>query len=327
VTTQQKNKLTLAIKIIVLLLATFFIIYKLNTNKNLDNFYVIIKTLNFKQVYIKISIVVLLMFLNWFLEGLKWRYLAKKVEPISLLKAIESVFCGLTWAIFTPNRIGEYGGRIFFLSPRKRISGMIAMGVGQIAQMVITNIMGTIGVVWFVYNFVKIQTWLLPYFAFWGTVIALCLVMFYFNIKWINYFLVKIPFFKKYIKYFIILNKYTKTQLLIVFLFSLARYIVFTCQYLLMLKFLIPNLPVLSSALTITILFLIQSALPSLDLLDIGVRSLTADYFFGYITPQSSIVIACAALIWLVNLIIPAILGSFFVFKLKFFGNSRNLYS
>jgi hypothetical protein len=74
----------------------------------------------------------------------------------------------------------------------------------------------------------------------------------------------------------------------------------------------------------IFIVFLVQSALPSLDILDIGVRSLTADYFFSYITAFSSTVIACAALIWLVNLIIPAILGSFFVFKLKFFGNNRN---
>ncbi|TAH02951.1 MAG: hypothetical protein EAZ15_04280 [Sphingobacteriales bacterium] len=323
-TVQQKKKLTLVIKIAVLLLATFFIVYKLNTNQNLENFYKIIKTLNPKQVYIKLSIVVLMMLLNWFLESLKWRYLVKRVERISLLKAVESVFCGLTWAIFTPNRIGEYGGRIFFLSPRKRIPGMVAMGVGHIAQMVITNVMGTIAVVWFVYNFVKIQTWLLPYFAFWGSVIAISLVVLYFNIRLINYVLFRVKFLKKYEKYFSVLSEYTKMQLLTVLLFSLVRFIVFTGQYVFILNFLIPNIPILPSALMVFILFLIQSALPSLDLLDIGVRSLTADYFFGYITPQSSVVIACAALIWLVNLIIPAILGSFFVFKLKFFGNNRN---
>ncbi len=323
-TVQQKKKLTLAIKIAVLLLATFFIVYKLNTNQNLENFYQIIKTLNPKQVFIKLSIVCLLMLINWFLESLKWRYLIKRVERISLLKAVESVFCGLTWAIFTPNRIGEYGGRIFFLSPRKRIPGMVAMGVGQIAQMVITNVMGTVAVVWFVYNFVKIQSWMLPYFAFWGSVIAISFVVLYFNIKLINYFLFRISFLKKYEKYFSVLNNYKKSQLLIVLLFSVTRYMVFTSQYVFILQFLIPNLPILPSTLMIFILFLVQSALPSLDLLDIGVRSLTADYFFSYITPQSSIVIACAALIWLVNLIIPAILGSFFVFKIKFFGNNRN---
>jgi hypothetical protein len=70
------------------------------------------------------------------------------------------------------------------------------------------------------------------------------------------------------------------------------------------------------------ILFFIQSALPSLDLLDIGVRTMTATYFFGFITGQEVAVMAATACIWLVNLIIPAILGSVFVFKLNFFGNT-----
>jgi hypothetical protein len=323
-TKNQKKLLSYTIKGGVLLLTIFFIYHKLVHNQNLGNFYRLMSGLNRSQVYTKLSIVFLLMLLNWFLESLKWRYLIKKVEQISLLKAVESVFCGLTWAIFTPNRIGEYGGRIFFLSPRKRIQGMVAMSVGQVAQMVITNIMGAIAVVWFVYNFVKIDRWMLPYFTFWGSVFSICLLLFYFNIKLVDFILLKIRFLKKYHKYFRVLNWYNKKELLIVLFFSVARYIVFTSQYLFILHFLIPDLPFYESALMIFILFLIQSALPSLDLLDIGVRSYTATYFFAYITQQEMVVIACTALIWFVNLIIPAILGSFFVFKLNFFGNNRN---
>jgi hypothetical protein len=63
----------------------------------------------------------------------------------------------------------------------------------------------------------------------------------------------------------------------------------------------------------------IQSALPSLDLLDIGVRSFTAAHLFLYITNQQIAIIAAVSAIWLINLIIPAILGSVFVLKLKFF--------
>jgi len=59
--------------------------------------------------------------------------------------------------------------------------------------------------------------------------------------------------------------------------------------------------------------------LPSLDLLDVGVRSMTASAFFVYITDQKLAVIAAVSSIWLINLIIPAILGSVFVLKLKFF--------
>jgi hypothetical protein len=72
------------------------------------------------------------------------------------------------------------------------------------------------------------------------------------------------------------------------------------------------------------IIFFIQSALPSLDLLDIGVRALTATYFFGFLTDQHVAIMAATACIWLVNLIIPAILGSVFVLKLNFFGSTHN---
>jgi hypothetical protein len=61
--------------------------------------------------------------------------------------------------------------------------------------------------------------------------------------------------------------------------------------------------------------------LPSLDLFDIGVRSVTASYFFSFVTKQDVAVIACTASIWLINIIIPAILGVYFVFKLNFFGS------
>ena len=73
----------------------------------------------------------------------------------------------------------------------------------------------------------------------------------------------------------------------------------------------------------VCILFFVQSTLPSLDLFDIGVRSYTAAYFFSFVTSHEVAVIACTASIWLINIIIPAILGSYFVFKLNFFGNTE----
>jgi hypothetical protein len=322
-TVQQKTILNRSIKIAVLLLATYFIYNKLSSSQNLENFYSIINKLAPKKIYTQLSIIFLLMLLNWFLESLKWQYVIKKVEGISLLKAIESVFCGLTWAIFTPNRIGEYGGRIFFLSYRKRIQGMVAMSVGHIAQMLVTSIMGAMAIVWFVYNYVHIQHWMLPYFAFWGSVISICLLVFYFNIKLVNFLLFKVNILKKYQKYFGVLTRYKKKELLIILLYSLVRYCVFTSQYLIILHFLIPDLPFYPSAFMVFIMFFVQSSLPSLDLLDVGVRTLTATYFFKFITPHEMVVIACTALIWLVNLIIPAILGSFFIFNLNFFGSNR----
>ena len=103
------------------------------------------------------SSIVLLMFLNWFIEALKWKYLVRGLEKISTWKAVESVFCGLTWAVFTPNRIGEFGGRVFFLSPRKRIMGVIAMSVGAMAKLVVTNVLGSLALFCFILRFANLN--------------------------------------------------------------------------------------------------------------------------------------------------------------------------
>lgn len=264
------------------------------------------------------------MFLNWFIEALKWKFLVKQIERISTWKAVESVFCGLTWAIFTPNRIGEYGGRVFFLSRHKRIFGAIAMGIGAIGQMVITNVLGALALLWFIGKFVPLNFWLHYAIAFLTIVFCSFFILFFFNIRWLNGMLLSFDFLKRFRKFFAILTSYRKGALFKVFLYSLSRFIVFTSQYCLIINLLIPDILLFQMAMMIFILFFVQSALPSLDLLDIGVRSMTATYFFSYITDQDVAIIASIACIWLINLVIPAILGSVFVLKLNFFGTNSN---
>jgi hypothetical protein len=86
----------------------------------------------------------------------------------------------------------------------------------------------------------------------------------------------------------------------------------------------VPGLHYADIIMMTCLLFLVQSALPSLDLFDVGIRSVTAVELFKHVTDQHVAVIACTASIWLINIIIPAILGTYFVFKLNFFGNLKS---
>ena len=319
----RKKLLTILFKVAILILAFSFIYQKLDNNANISNFTSLVKTLPPQQVYFIIVLVFLLMFLNWFLEALKWKFLVQRIENISIWKAVESVFCGLTWAVFTPNRIGEYGGRVFFLAPRKRIIGAIAMGVGAIGQMVITNILGSIALLWFAWQFLNLNILLNYSLIFLVLIFCGFFLLFYFNIRWLEGLLMRIRFLKPFYKFFSILGRYKKKDLWRVFVYSLLRFAVFTTQYCLIIHLLVPQIQLFDVVMMTFILFFIQSALPSLDLLDIGVRSMTATYFFGFLTNQDIAIMAATACIWLVNLIIPAILGSIFVLKLNFFGNNR----
>ena len=322
-TSTYKKILANLIKVTIVAFAFWFIYRKLTHHNDLKDFIKLTKSIPNQQVWLVLGSVFVMMLINWGLEAVKWKQLIERVEQISLWRAIESVFCGLTWAVFTPNRLGEYGGRVFFLSPKRRIIGVVAMTVGNIGQLVLTNIFGAIAICVFVYRFIPIEPIFLAAICALALVFALFFIFFYFNIKWLNSLLLSIKFTRKYEKFYSVLARYEKKELLKILLFCLARYTVFTTQYLVMFVWLIPDLKIMDILLLVPILFFVQSTLPSLDLLDIGIRSVTALFFFKYITNQNTAVVACIASIWLINIIIPAILGSYFVFKLNFFGNTR----
>jgi hypothetical protein len=324
-TASYKKILSITLKIAVVVFAFWFIYTKVIANNDLKSFVALIELMPKNQMILVVGAVFLLMLVNWGLEAIKWKRLMQQIEPISLWVAIESVFCGLTWAVFTPNRIGEYGGRVFFLSPKRRIVGIVAMSVGNIGQLVLTNVFGAIAICFFVYRFTAIDHLLFLALTVVATIFALFFIIFYFNIKWLNGLLLSIKFTRKYKKFYAVLGRYKKTTLLKILLFCLARYAVFSLQYFIMFTWLIPSIHPLDILMLVSVLFFVQSTLPSLDLLDIGIRSVTGLFFFKYVTDQHTAVIACIASIWLFNIIIPAILGSYFVFKLNFFGSSKNL--
>jgi hypothetical protein len=318
-TTAAKKIFSYSLKVVILVLAFIFIYRRINNNTNLKQFQNLIAHISHSRVVIVMSFVVLLMLVNWVLESVKWKYLTRELVKITTWEAIEAVFCGLTWAIFTPNRLGEYGGRVMFLPNRKRIHGVFAMAVGSFGQNVITNVLGLTALIWFNYTFLHLNTWVSLGLSFAAIGFMSLMLVFYFNIKWLVSLLNSISFLEKYHRFFDIMGRYKFNELLNIMWFCLARFFVFSFQYYLVIHLLMPDINIFPILMMVFILLFVQSALPSLDLLDVGVRSMTASTFFVYITDQKIAVIAAVSSIWLINLIIPAILGSVFVLKLKFF--------
>ncbi|RZJ74118.1 MAG: hypothetical protein EOO47_21655, partial [Flavobacterium sp.] len=240
-TGKNKKILSILIKAAIVVFAFWFIYHKLVANENLENFGSLLKGISQLEIFSIIGLVVLLMFVNWFLEAAKWKRLMRQIEAIGFYRAIESVFCGLTLAIFTPNRLGEYGGRVFFLSPKRRVVGVVAMTVGNIGQLVLTNVFGAIAACFFIYRFVPIDN--LVFLAVTVLALAFCLffIVFFFNIQWLNGILLSFKFTRKYKKFYSILGRYRKAELFKIILFCLARYAVFSSQYFILFVWLIPG--------------------------------------------------------------------------------------
>jgi hypothetical protein len=319
-TARAKKLLSYLIKIGILILAFWFIYHRIaKYDDSLHKFSALVSHISYARVFLTLAAVLVLMLVNWVLEALKWQYLSRRLARLTVWQCVESVFCGLTWAIFTPNRFGEYGGRVMYLPNRKRVYGVFAMAVGSFGQNVVTNVLGAIGIVWFLFSWMHWSPWLLAGSVAVNAGFMAIMLLLYFNIKRLVSWLDRVKFLKKFRRFFDIMGKYSIDELLRIMWFCLARFFVFTFQYYLIMHLLMPQMEALPMALTLFVFFFIQSAMPSQDIVDIGVRSFTADMLFGYITHQHIAIVVSVSLIYIVNIVIPAILGSVFVLNLKFF--------
>ena len=100
--------------------------------------------------YAALVLLILLMLLNWSIEAFKWRLLVSKMQKISFIDALKGVWCGVTIGTFTPNRVGEFGGRILFLRERNQVKGIIVTLIGSFGQITTTLITGLSSLILFI---------------------------------------------------------------------------------------------------------------------------------------------------------------------------------
>src|SRR5690606_12135716 len=114
-----------------------------------------------------------------------------------------------------------------------------------------------LSVAWFVTTFTEAPFSLI--FSVWILAIAYAaaFVLLYFNVQWIDYLVSKIKLLRKVKPFFAVLEEVNKRQLLSVLLFSLARFVIFTSQYIILMLVILPELPTVSMVLMIFILFFV----------------------------------------------------------------------
>ncbi len=307
-------------KIIILCFAYAFISYKFAKNDLYSQIIIVFKSINIKGV-VFIIIVFFLMIINWYIEALKWRYILTNVEKISKIRSFIAVLSGVMLAIFTPNRIGELGGRVFVLQKQNRIKGFFASSVGSFSQLNITIIMGVIGISLFAFfyggeliNIKKNVQLLISVIIVLGAVILLFV---FFNMKKLSDFFLKYKFFRKYENQILFIKKFSFTQLCKILLFSLLRYIIFTSQFVMLLNIFAVEINLFEAYISIATIYLIINIIPSIILSDIGIRGSVSIYILSVFSQQEGGIFMASTFLWLINLVIPAIFGSFAFAKTK----------
>ena len=318
---QSSKNISLIIKLFIVILAFYFLYKKVFANENLIEMYNwFLNTLR-NQSFYPLVIVFLLMFLNWILDAIKWKYIIKKIEIVSLWLSIKAVFLGITVSIFTPNRIGEFGGRIFCLKSADRIKGVIITILGNVAQLLVTIIFGSIAFLFYVKRFDL-------FFIFHEKYYLLLIIIFIFlsififlfiNTSFLIQLLNKFSFLRKYKDYINVFSFFSIKELLNVILLSMLRYMVFSLQYFILLLFFEVDINFFDSFIMSSLVFFTISIIPTIAITEIGVRGSLAIYFFGLISSNNIGILTATFSLWIVNLVLPALIGIVFVYNLKFF--------
>ncbi|HEX5001354.1 MAG TPA: lysylphosphatidylglycerol synthase domain-containing protein [Bacteroidia bacterium] len=270
--------------------------------------------IHFPDNYLELLMVLLLMPLNWSLESFKWKKLLQPVCAISFAKAIRSVLSGTTIGLFTPNRIGEFAGRVMHLEPQYRIQGTIANIIGSLSQLLITILLGSIAL------FISIST---SESAFAGSGMLMRLASLALPIvALLIYF--KIPVIVRLLKrddwnkYTDMLLNYRSGFMLRIALLSLIRYAVFAVQFLITLHLFGIEIPAVQGLRIIAIIYLIMAVVPTIALSEITVRGSVALYLLTPFTGDAVAVLSASTFIWILNLALPASFGAFSALWIRF---------
>ena len=275
--------------------------------------------------YSLILIVVLMMFINWMLESLKWKFMIRKIEAISFFTSLRAIFSGITVSSFTPNRIGEYGGRVFCLEKSDRIQAVFITILCSMAQLLTTIIFGSFAFFILHEQFLDDQYFIIEISSFSLLVLFTFNILFvlaYFNVASLIKFLLKFSFFNFLRKYINIISLFNTRDLLVTFLFSVLRYLVFSIQFLILLYVFNVDISLFDAILSIMLIFFFITLTPTITIAEIGVRGSMALLVLLKFSTNIIGILSSTFLLWIINLIIPAIIGSFFIFSLKFFRKS-----
>jgi hypothetical protein len=278
----------------------------------------------------KAILVIVLMLANWSCEAMKWRVLVGHIQRISFVTAFKAILSGLSvsLAMNTPNGSGEYIGRILYVKQGNRLRAITLTLVGSISQLIVTMVLGTIGLFLLrdkFYNATSdtfhLSFHLFDAIAYGSVAFTTFLVGVYFELSWLVKLLERIPFVKKYSFFIQKLEDFRWQELLKVLIISTIRYCVFVVQYLLLLQVFNVSIQIFTAFWLITIMFLALAVVPTIALAELGVRGRISIFLFGMYSTNTLGIVFTASAIWLINLVVPALAGSLFISGIKLFRN------
>ncbi len=264
-----------------------------------------------------IAMALFLLVPNIYVQFFKWRYLVRLLKPeVSDREAIQSLLAGFTFGFITPGRLGEFG-RAFFIKDCSWVRLLGIAFVDKLFSLAVVIFWGAIGLMFFVSRQLYFYT-MMPVIIF--TLIALFVIYYLlFHPEIIRGFLyslnIILPFREKIKSLMSSLDNFHRRQAVNLLLLNFGFYFVFMIQFYILICSFEPA-RFIPAFLAIAATMIVKSMLP-ISIGDLGIRESAAIFFLGRIGLQSATAFNASILLFMINLLIPSVVGLVLVLKYR----------
>lgn len=261
--------------------------------------------------------VILLAPVNWFWEAVKWQRVVKYLHPVSLWTSCKAVITGIAFGMVTPGKLGDFAGRILYVPRRKRVSAAIGTLMTNLIQVAASSTAGVIGLCYFLW-YHQSGPWLSGFLKITALVVILLGILWWTRAYWATG-LMGFGAIRKMSRYFRILKWYSTKDIIYIYGLSLVKYLTYNIQFLLLANLLGAQIPWVAGIFATMMMYWLLMAIPSFMLADISVRGFVAGMVFietGLALNGVSL-LSASYVTWLLNLVVPAVLGSILLLVLR----------
>jgi hypothetical protein len=313
----NKNIITWLVKILVGLGSFALIYWRLNNDLTPENISALKTSFTNSTAYCLLAICLLLIPVNWEIESYKWKMITTPIEKISFKTAMKSVYSGVCVGNLAPGRATEFLGKILFFKPENRPTISLLHFANGMFQLSITIITGLIGLFMKFNCNVTLSCNQITWIVLFCIVLLVAFSLFIFRFDSFQTKLIK--FLKRRVEGETLSYKFPKELIFRLIIFCILRYFVFTLQFILILNIFTVGFAFGHNVVaSVFVYFLLTTILPMISIIEPAVRAAIALLVFGGMGYNEISLIISAVMLWLINIVLPSIVGYIIIVQEKF---------
>lgn len=272
-------------------------------------------------------LVILLMMINWSIEAIKWKIAVHSIQQVSFWKAFKAILSGVSFSVSTPNRVGEYLGRVLYMDEGNRLKTISITIVASISQLIVTLLMGCIGLIILrpaiESNGLVSSLWMKA--IIYGVIaVIIVLTLFYFRLSWLIRWVDRLPGSSRFAYLVRALENFDATLLLRLLSLSAIRFTVFIAQYYLLFQLFAVDISAVQAFWGVSVSFLVMAVIPTFAIAELAQRGYIVKTIIALYSANKAGIIFATAGIWFINLIVPAIAGSLLILSIRKIIKNKN---